>query len=299
VAVRVDYVLRETGSNLRRNFSLTFASLITVVVSLSLVGAALLIRNGVENATAQWKGGVEFIVYMNPDATQEQIDLVGRNLTDNPDVAKATYFTKQQAFDEFQEIYRDSQEFRDVVTSPDILPTSWRVVPNTADPDVIASIGTQFKGQPGVYQVSFQQDAVKALFNASNWLRNGVLVMAAVLLFAAGMLILNTIRTAIFARRREIEVMKLVGATNWFIRIPFMLEGLVQGLLGSAAACGVTWGLNRLLEANVGEGESLALLQDFHVATGEVRSTGLLLLVVGAVVGSLGSGIAVTRFLDV
>jgi len=299
MALRVDYVLRETASNLKRNFSLTFASLITVVVSLSLVGAALLIRQGVQNATQQWQGGVEFIVYMNPDASQDQIDAVGNSLRENPEVADVEFFTKDDAFREFQDLYRDSPEFRDLVDSPDILPTSWRVTPSTSDPQVIEQVGQQYVSQPGVYTVAFEQDAVEALFNASNALRNGVLVAALVLLVAAGLLILNTIRTAIFARRREIEVMKLVGATNWFIRVPFMLEGMIQGLIGAGLAYGTTVILNDVIQDRAQEGQSLALLDNFFVSGSDVHSTGLLLLVVGVLVGTVGSGIAVTRFLDV
>jgi len=299
LALRVDYVLRETGANLKRNFSLTFASLITVVVSLTLVGSALLIRTGVENATAQWKGNVEFIVYMNPEATQDQIDAVGRSLGQNPQVRKATFFTQEQAFEEFRQLFKDSEAMIESVSDPSMLPSSWRVAPQSSNAEEIRSLADIYENQPGVMTVELQQEAIKSLFEASNMLQTAVVVAAVVLLVAAGLLILNTIRTAIYARRREIEVMKLVGATNSFIRIPFMLEGLAQGLIGAVAAVGLTRLVNRLVSSRVDEGESLALLQNFYVTAGELRSTSLILLLVGVLVGTVGSGIAVTRFLDV
>jgi cell division transport system permease protein len=119
------------------------------------------------------------------------------------------------------------------------------------------------------------------------------------LVIAATLLIANTIRLSIFARRREIEVMKLVGATNWFIRVPYMLEGLVQGLIGAVLACSGVWALNTFWKTKVIESINLDQLQQLQVTGGQFRNICILLLVVGAAVGAVGSGIAVTRFLDV
>jgi len=117
-----------------------------------------------------------------------------------------------------------------------------------------------------------------------------------VLLAAAAMLILNTIRMAIYARRREVAVMKLVGATNWFIRVPFMLEGLVQGLIGAAAAFGVVFIVRNFAQHAV---RHVQLFQNFAVNRSEVIGTGFFLIIVGMVVGAVGSAVAVSRFLDV
>ena len=102
-----------------------------------------------------------------------------------------------------------------------------------------------------------------------------------------------------FARRREIEVMKLVGATNWFIRVPFMLEGMIQGLLGAGVAVGAVFGANWALDRYLSDRNSLQLLESFVVATEDVWRTSFLLLVIGVIVGTVGSAIAVSRFLDV
>ena len=111
------------------------------------------------------------------------------------------------------------------------------------------------------------------------------------------MLMYNTIRTALFARRREVEVMRLVGASNWFIRVPFMLEGLVQGVAGAGIAGLVVFGLNRLLRNQI-VGVDFRLLESFVLAPGEVAPIAMWLLLAGAAIGFVGSGVAVTRYLD-
>jgi cell division transport system permease protein len=121
--------------------------------------------------------------------------------------------------------------------------------------------------------------------------------VALVLLLSAGVLILNTIRMAIFARRREVSVMKLVGATNWFIRLPFMSEGLIQGLVGSLVAASVVFGLHELL--NSLSNNSTSVLAQMRLSGWEIFSTDAIVIVIGALIGTVGSAVAIRRFLDV
>lgn len=295
---KIDYVVRETGHNLRRNITLTLASMVTVAVSLSLVGSALLLRQGVENATARWQGGIEFIVFMNADASAEQDTAVRESLEASPAVDEWIYVDQQQAYEEFQELFARSPEMVEAVT-PDILPPSYRVVPSDPDAEAIRALGSQYEDRPGVREVVFAFDTVQTVQRLSRVLSIGILIVAGVLLFAAGLLILNTIRMAMFARRREVEVMKLVGATNWFIRIPFMLEGLIQGVVGAVFAVGSVYVLNNFFESRLSNAEDLQILQGFVVDSSEVFGTSVFLMVVGMLVGAIGSGIAVSRFLDV
>ncbi len=296
---KVDYVVRETGHNLLRNISLTLASMVTVAVSLSLVGSALLIRQGVQNMTARWEGGIEFIVFIEPDATAEQIQALSDALEESPAIAEASFVNQQQAFEEFEEMFQNTPEMIEAV-SPEILPPSYRVVPVDPDAEVIRAIGSQFEDQPGVYRVVFAFETVQQVQQLTRIVSFGILAVAIVLLVAAGLLILNTIRMAMFARRREIEVMKLVGATNWFIRVPFMLEGLIQGIVGAIIAIGAVIALNNWLERLVtGGGSAIAILQGFVVSSSELFGTSLFVLVVGVIVGGVGSALAVSRYLDV
>jgi len=146
---KIDYVVRETTSNLARNFTITLASIMTVVVSLSLVGASLMLRQGVQNATRRWQGGIEFVVFMKADATQEQIDSVGNDLDNNPEVQSKTYFDQQQSYDEFKTMFADQKELVDTVTA-DILPSSFRVVPVDKSSETVQTLGDQYSDKPGV-----------------------------------------------------------------------------------------------------------------------------------------------------
>ena len=110
MAINLDYVVRETGRNLRRNLTLGLASIITVAVSLALLGVALLIRAGVDNATARWQDGVEFIVFMNPDADPAQDQLIRESLDSNPEIERWKYVDQQASFEEFQKMFEDSPE---------------------------------------------------------------------------------------------------------------------------------------------------------------------------------------------
>lgn len=296
--IKVDYVVRETTSNLGRNISITLASVLTVFVSLFLVGMSLMLRTGIENATQRWQGGIEFVVYLRTDATQEQIDSVARDLDESPEVSDYTYFDQNQSYEEFKRLFADSPEMVDSVR-PEDLPPSYRVKPVNKDADSVESLANTFRDRAGVKDVILASKTIQLIQNLSSALTLGIFVVATLLLGAAGLLILNTIRMAMFARRREIEVMKLVGATNWFIRVPFMLEGLVQGMLGALTAIIGLVIIKPFFEGWLPKPEEIPLVSGFTVGTGSLIGIYLLLAVVGALVGTIGAGVAVTRFLDV
>ena len=146
-----------------------------------------------------------------------------------------SYVDQQEAYQEFREIFEDTPELLDIVTA-DGVPPYYRVVPADPDPDVVDELGNQFKGRPGVRTVTFAGDVIRDVQNLADRAGRVLFIGSIFLLSAATLLILNTLAVAIGNRRREIEIMRLVGATKWFIRVPFMLEGLVQGLLGAAVA---------------------------------------------------------------
>ncbi len=292
---KLGYALRETLQNLRRNLVLTGASMLTVAVSLSLVGAAFLLRYGVDNVTQRWQGGIEFEVFLNEGITPEQQARIGRELESNPDVKRSEYVSQAQQFELFKVLFADQPEYLESVT-PEVLPPSFRVEPSIADADVIKALGDRFEGEPGVKTVVFAEETVRTLLRVSGITQSVILVIASVLLFAAALLIFNTIRTAIFARRREIEVMKLVGATNWFIRVPFMLEGLVQGLVGASVAFGIVYLVRNGAQDAI---RNVPLFDGFVVVSSQVATTGTLTLVLGAAIGAVAAGVAVTKFLDV
>ena len=293
MALSLDYVVRETASNLRRNVLMTAAAVLTVAVSLSLVGGALLLKQGVSKASLQWRGGVELSVFMLPESTAEQKAAVETELSAMPEVKSFNFVDQNAAFEEFKEMFANSPDLVESVGPPD-LPPSYRIVPKEAE--FVDVVGDRFKNRPGVKEVVYAREVVETLLKVTRALQIGIVSVAGVLLLSAVLLILNTIQMAIFARRREVAVMKLVGATNWFIRVPFMLEGMVQGLVGATAAFGVVAVVRNLLAGAVGDSElGVQLLPP----ASDVVGTGLFVLFAGAAIGTVGSAFAVRRFLDV
>jgi cell division transport system permease protein len=302
VLSRLAYVLRETGASLRRNLTLTLASLLTVGVSLALVGFSLLVQSGAGNLLYQWRNGVELIVFMTPDAKPDQLDAVKAALApgENALVKSYRFVDKPEALEEIKRLFPDNPGLLET-SSTDIVPTSFRVVPKSADDSVINALTNQFRTLPGVSSVQSAKDAVAFVRTVSGFLRYGSYWGAAFLGISALMLIWNTIRTAMFARRREIEVMKLVGATNWFIRWPFVLEGMVQGLVGSLIACSVVWLGKSLWKSKVIDPVQSAQfkLNTLQATYGQFVGTCKWLLLFGVLAGAVASAVAATRFLDV
>jgi cell division transport system permease protein len=298
MAIKLEYVARETGTNLKRNFTITLATVMTVAVSLALVGASLMAQQGVERATKRWQGGIEFIVFLNPGASEEQTRGVGADLEQNPQIESVDFVDKDEAYAEFKELFRDSPEMIESVT-PEILPASYRVEPIDKNAETVSALSEQYKTKPGVSEVVSATETIRLVQRFSEFLTKGILVVAVFLLGASGLLILNTIRMAMFARRREIEVMKLVGATNWFIRVPFMVEGLVQGVIGAALAIVGLAVFRPVFEGWLPPAEQIPLLSGIVPASSDMFPIYLLVALVGCLVGASGAGVAVTRFLDV
>jgi cell division transport system permease protein len=167
------------------------------------------------------------------------------------------------------------------------IPTKFTCAP--AVPSDAFTVLSTFIHQPGVYTVTTPEQQIREMNHVIRILQIVFLALALVLLLSASVLILNTIRMAIFARRREVSVMKLVGATNWFIRIPYITEGFIQGLLGSVVAIGAVTALHIWYP----------LHNEFVLSTSALIGTNIVVLIVGVVIGSVGSAIAIRRFLDV
>lgn len=296
---RLAYFTRETLISLRRNLLMTFAGVMTVSVSLFLFGGILLVSRVVDHGTNKWKHGVELEIFMQVNASKSQIDNVKSALEADKkgglkaEVKSERFFTKQDAYAEFKKLFSDQPVLVEN-TTPAALPTSYRVVPTK--PQLTAIIANEFKNVPGVSQVNTPAKAVKGLLTATRWIRLAFFVLAGVLLASSLFLIVNTIRLATFARRREIEVMKLVGASNWFVRVPFMAEGLVQGAIGAGFAFGLVyflkWVITRLLK------NQKTLLQPFYASSHDVFVIGTWVLLIGAIIGVAGSMIGLRRFLE-
>jgi len=295
---RVAYFSRETLVSLRRNVLMTIAGIATVAVSLTLFGGILLLSSWVDHGTARIKGGVTLEIFMNVDASQQQIDAVHTALDKDPNVKHAQYLDKDAAYKEFQRIFRSKPDLLNSITAAD-LPVSFRVAPkagNVPVDDLTTSLQGQYKTQPGVEDVTTPGKALKGLVDVTNTVRLIFIVISVVLLGSSLFLIVNTIRLATFARRREIEVMKLVGASNWFVRVPFIAEGMVQGLVGAGIAILFVVALKRF-GFDDAFNDPGSFFSEFFVTTGDATRVSLYVLAIGAGIGVVGASVGLRRFL--
>ncbi|HZM56269.1 MAG TPA: permease-like cell division protein FtsX [Acidimicrobiales bacterium] len=294
--VSAGYVSREAATNLWRNRLMTAAAILTVAVSLALVGSALLLKQGASKATVRWQDGVQTIVFVKPNAPVPLTKSIGTQLSQSPYVKSCVFRSQSYDFNEARTI-EPADEF--AATTLSDYPSSYRCVLN--DPSQATAVYQEFIGKPGVFDVKYPSQQIKTMQSVIRILQWVFLSVAVILLLSASVLILNTIRMAIFARRREVSVMKLVGATNWFIRLPFMAEGLIQGLLGAGVAVLVVlalyWGIG--LDTPKTAANQGNIIAQMSLGGWEVAGTCVLVVLVGVGVGVVGSAFAVRRFLDV
>lgn len=298
---RLTYTLRETWASFRRNVTLTAAAIITTSVSLLIFGLTLLMQRGFDNMLLQWEDGVEMIINVDNGASEDARQAIQQSLDSyKPNVVEAwTYCDIECSYAEAQRVLAGDPQILEMITTSNV-PTQYKVIPAVPD-DVESLRGLQAAAMafPGVVKVSLADDALDVISKLKGFVGFYTYLMSIVLLFAAILLIWNTIRTAMYARRREIEVMKLVGATDWFIRVPFMLEGLIQGFIGGVGASVGLWVINNRWTAGV---ESFPPNTGFSALVAEgsyVSWVTLIVIGIGMIAGAVGSGIAASRFLDV
>jgi cell division transport system permease protein len=291
------YLLQEAFIGLRRNLMMTFAVILSVTVSLTLLGASLLLSDQVDLATDDWVGRVEVSIFLCDDRvcpaiTPEQQDELRDELEAQEVVAEVFYESKQDAYDRFTELFADQPSLVESI-DPDTLPASFRV--RLENPNLFNVIADQFEAFPGVEEIVDQREVLNQFLRFTNVVRNAALVVAAIQLIAAGVLIANTIRVAAFARREQTSIMRLVGASNWYIRLPFVLEGVIAGLIGGLVSWGLLWATVPRIAGNLAQDIEL---MPFIGAT-QVIAVGPWLLVAGTGIAAIASVLALRRFLDV
>jgi len=230
---RFEYFFRETTSGLRRNGLVAFAAISTTFIALLLFGLSLLISRQVDLMIQQTTGNIEVVVYLSDPVNPDNVQSLTDKLNELPVVSDVHFETKEEACARFKELFRDQPALVKTVNC-DALPASLRV--NLSDPEQFDQISAVLQGQPGIDRIVDQRDFLTRLFAVVRAFRLGVLIMSVVMLVSAAFLIANTVRMGLFARRKEIGIMKLVGATNWRIRIPFLVEGVFESLIGAVIA---------------------------------------------------------------
>jgi cell division transport system permease protein len=298
---RIAYTLRETYASFQRNVTLTVAAIITSAVSLLIFGLTLLIQHGFDNLLQRWEGGVEMIVFVDAGADEGGLSYIREQLDKQVGTAIESYdyCDVQCSLEDADRVLAGDPTTRGLLTE-ETIPTLFKIVP-TDGTDVVFLRGLKetYSGFPKVYNVTLAEEQLDLISKLQSFVSTYTTGLWIALMFSSGLLIWNTIRTAMFARRREIEVMKLVGATDWFIRIPFMLEGLIQGLLGGIAAVVAMLFINNRWSAGVLEFPDQSGMTALVVVDGYQWTVAAVILVFGALLGMIFSGIAASRFLDV
>ncbi|MBL7256790.1 permease-like cell division protein FtsX [Paractinoplanes lichenicola] len=228
--MRLKYVLNEVLVGLWRNVTMTVAMIITMSVSLTMLGASVLLYMQVDQMKSYYYGEIEVSIFLRTDVTDGQRQEIDSAISSNPLVASQTYETREQALERFKTLWKDSPEFVNSV-GPNSLPESFRV--KLKNPETYKTFTDQMKGMQGIQDIIDQRALLDKVFNIFNAIQVGALVVAGVMALAALLLVGNTIQVAAYSKRREVAVMKLVGASNWFIQAPFVLEAVVAGLIGA------------------------------------------------------------------
>lgn len=293
MAIKLEHAVSETLANIRRNGFMTAASVLVVAVSLYLVGGVLLGRHAINRIIELQTRKVEVAVFLSPDISPSQRDQIRESLVAMPEVQPPVdYETKQEAFRRFKEIFRDQPDII-ASTTEDALPESFRV--KLRNPEQFTVVRDRLSGRAGILKIQDYRTLLKQFFGIINNVRWIALALVVLLGVSAAMIIGTTIRIAIYARRKEVAIMKLVGASNWFIRVPFMMEGVAVGILGTVAAV-ILLLVTRPFFLRVAD--SIKFLP-IDVTIAEVLTYGGLLLGVGVVLGALGSLLGLRRFLEV
>ncbi|NKZ06257.1 permease-like cell division protein FtsX [Actinomadura latina] len=238
--MRVQFVLQEIWIGLRRNMTMTISLVITVAIAMALFGTGLLLRQQVDASKGYWYDKIEVSIFLcaktssNPacqkqDVTDQQRQTLQASLKKMPQVSDVEYENKQQAYERFKDRFSGSPGFVESTREGDI-PDSFRV--KLKNPEEYKAVAQAMLGQPGVDTVINEQEILKRFFRILNGLQVAALTIALIQVIAAVMLVGNTVRLSAFNRRRETGIMRLVGASNTYIQMPFILEGAIAGLIG-------------------------------------------------------------------
>jgi len=286
---RISYVVREAFTNIGRNGLVVLGAVLAVFISLTLTFGTLVFGEVVRINTLQWAEDVRVIAFVRDDALTSVPDLQAE-MEGWEEVESVYFVSKADALDEARVLLSNQPAtLRVIEDSPDIVPASLRIKP--VNPDDYKTIVTRLQATPGLLRVQSAGQAIDAMIS----LRDGLQVMFWLLALALGVaavaLIANTIHMAIYARREEIEIMRLVGASNWFIRVPFLLEGAIEGFIGAGLAVGFVVVAQQLAVdrlTDLPDWINVAVQHDY------LYSQGALVLLFGVLAGLAGSGLSLT-----
>ena len=237
---KFSYVFKNTLLNMRRTPLLVFATIIAVLVSSFLVFTTLSARSIVENNTLRWQNGIHVVVFLDDRVTTTAHKQLETSLEDYPEVRTVDYFSKPEAEEEFKILFKDQPELLAEVDY-EILPASLRI--NLNDPSNYKLIIERLDGNPAVKDIRTSGEAIERLLSLTDTLVISASAFALLIGFAAFILIINTLRLAAYSKKKEIKIMRLIGASSTYIRLPFIFEAVIESLIGTSIAVGFGWAL--------------------------------------------------------
>lgn len=303
----IGYSFREVGQHFRRNWTTVLGAVVTIFLSLFIIGVFVLGSALINNMIGTVENEVTIQAFLSDDATDDQISAYADKVRGWDNVESVEVRTKEEALEQYQ-TQMSNRNASDAITALDgenPLPAS--LVIKLDDPQQVEATATKIVGDSQFAQicdskdnpssdVNYGRETVEKLFSLTSYIRIAAVVLVALLTFVAFVFINNTIRLAISARRREIGIMRLVGASNGFIRGPFILEGTLEAILGALLAIGVLIaGVNAVLPKLSNSMQFLS----FAIPTQTMVATAGALLALGVVIGLFGSAIAMRRYLKV
>jgi len=247
--MRAQFVFSEVWIGLRRNLTMTVALVVVVAISLSLLGTGLMFVKQVDNTRAYWQSRVQLSVYLcspgtlggtcekNGPVTASEISTIQQELNNNKDILTATFVSQSAAYKQFKQEFSTNEPIVKY-TAANQIPSSFEVRLKNTEADALP-VSQVVDGYPGVAEVVDDSTILSGFYKLLDGARNAVVIIAIFLLIAAILLVANTIRLSAFNRRRETSIMRLVGASNFYVQLPFLMEGMIAGLFGWLVATGL------------------------------------------------------------
>lgn len=289
-----EYFIQEVFHSLRRNNWMTFASIGTVAVSLFVLGVFLILVLNMNRLAGMLESQVQISVYLEDHLTDREKRQIGYDIESLQGIDSVTYVDRETAKERLKERLGDQKYLLDALSEDNPLPDAFEVTVTT--PSVVESAAGAIAAMQGVEEAKYGQDVVEHLFDITRLMRIFGFVLMGLLGGATLFIISNTIRLTVFARRKEIAIMKYVGATDWFIRWPFLLEGIVLGCIGGLIAAVALRSFYAAMAAKIYSTLAFFPLMPQYPFMNYVT---LAILLAGIVIGAIGSVISLKRFLRV
>lgn len=289
-----EYFIKEVYTSFKRNIWMTLASIFTVVLSLFILGFFSIVILNLNKMADTLESQVQISVYLKDDLSQEEIDETKETLSKIEGLQDIKFTTREEAMENFKERLGDQQFLLDALDDTNPLPDSFSLT--VTSPQQIKTIADTVVALDSVESASYSQDIINHLFNLTHLIRLIGVALIILLTGAAIFIISNTIRLTVFARRKEIAIMKYVGATDWFIRWPFLLEGICLGFIGGGLATIFLYIVYNQVTQEIYEAMAFFPLIPQHPFIDYIS---LAILVAGIIIGALGSTISLKRFLKV